>query len=546
MTANINKIISQLKKTQPHFSTLPVEKSFGFLIEKIKHESGGCQREILNTALDTARNFSLKPILPELISAIILHPLLIRQPQLQTQITADLGQEIGFILKAYDYAYRHLNGVKIHERDLFSHTLNTTLLLAETKLNFQTIVASLLKHLPQFTPITHEVIKREFSEEVVELVSETNHLKELTMAHRQNSPEHWQQLLLMSVKDLRAILIKTCSLIDLLKNIDEVHPEQHQKIAVEAMNVYAPLVDILGSWRLKWQLEDYAFKILRPNDYRAIEQRFNIDEKKNRDKYIEKTKSILVEAAQKKGIPCDIDGRFKHFYSIYQKMRAKKKRFNEVHDVFALRVIVATEDECYRMLGIIHSLWKPQPRRVKDYISSPKQNNYRSLHTTVVGLNNRMTEFQIRTKQMDDEAKYGVAAHWFYKNGAVKTPAWIQYLIREKDRAPTKEEFFAKINSDLLSEKVFVFTPKEEIVILPKGATPIDFAYHVHSEIGHHFDRALINGQPVAPDYRLKNEDTVEISVDKSAVKVKPEWLKIAATDLARRKIEEYLNEKTT
>lgn len=537
MSAEINKIIKQLRDQVPNSPTEKVEKSFNFLNHQLENHDKKQRQEILTASIKSALNYSLKPILPEFISAIMLHPLLKIKPEISEPVKKELGIDIFYILKAYNYANQHLSGIKIHERDMFCHTLNTTLLLAESKLNFQTITASLLKHLPEFTSITAEKIKNEFNEEILNLIEETNQLLHLNLHDRQKSPANLRLTVLFSVKDLRAILIKICSLIDLLKNAHEINPHLHQKIALEAMNIYAPIADILGSWRLKWQLEDYSFKILQPNEYAKIAKHFNIDEKKNREKYIEKTKKIVMEQAKKANIVCSIDGRFKHFYSIYNKMQNKKKKFNEIYDVFALRVIVPTIDDCYRMLGIIHSLWKPKPRRVKDYIACPKTNNYRSLHTTVFGLNGRMTEFQIRTKEMDDEAKYGVAAHWYYKNQKVSTPAWIKFLIKKKKENPSKEEFFQKLNQEILNEKIFVYTPKEEVIILPKGSTPLDFAYAIHSEIGNHYVGAQVNGNQVEIDYQLKNEDTVTINTDNKQIMVKEDWLKFIKTDTARRQI---------
>ena len=541
MTAEISKIILQFKSNQQHYSSETIEKAFDFLIQTLKKIASPKEQEIMAIATKNAQNYSLKPIMPQLLAAIILHPLLYHEPKTHQQIHATFDDEVNCVLRAYQLSHQHLNGVTFHLRDLFAHTLNTTLILAESKLNTQTVAASLLRHLPHFTNITIEELRAEFSEEIINLILEIEKLNNIKVAGRQNNLEHLRQVAILTVNDLRALLIKICSQIDMLKNIEEINPHLKHRYALEAMEVYAPIADLLGSWRLKWQLEDHAFKIIKPNDYLTIEKRFHTDEKKNRDKYIEKTKKILQQEAAKYKIECFVDGRFKHFYSIYQKMQQKKKHFSEVHDVFALRVVVPTIDDCYRMIGIIHGLWKPKSRRFKDYISQPKPNNYRSLHTTVIGLNNRLTEFQIRTKEMDDEAKYGVAAHWFYKNQRDDIPAWIKYILKEKNQASNKEEFFDKINSDILSEKIFVYTPKDDIITLPKGATPLDFAYQIHSNIGNHYLHAKVNDQLVPLDYKLKNEDKVTIVTEKQQSQVKPEWLNIVKTLTAKQQINHAL-----
>ena len=332
-----------------------------------------------------------------------------------------------------------------------------------------------------------------------------------------------------------------CSLIDLLKNIDQIKEKHRIRTATEAMYIYAPIADILGLWRLKWQLEDYAFKFLQPEDFKNIDQKFNVDEKKNREKYIDKTVHLLQKVAENNHIECQINGRFKHFYGIYQKMIEKQKNFNEIYDVFALRVLVKTTDDCYKMLKLIHSIWNPVPDRIKDYISAPKKNNYRSLHTTAYGLNRRPTEFQIRTPEIDHEARFGQSSHWFYKNNRQSLPEWALKIIH-LNRSKNQDKDWVQINTEILFDKVFAFTPKGDMISLPKGATIIDFAYHIHSQVGHSCCGAKVNGQPVDLAYPLNNEDVVEIITDPKQFAPRLDWLNFATTSIAKKKITQALD----
>jgi GTP pyrophosphokinase len=332
-----------------------------------------------------------------------------------------------------------------------------------------------------------------------------------------------------------------CSNIDKLERVQEkeFQSDEIKNLAAESLEILAPIADLLGMWRLRWKLEDYSFKILYPNEYNKISRRFNIDEKKNRDKYIQKTIHIVQKAAEEKNINCTISGRFKHYYSIYQKMKFKKKSFNEILDVFALRVIVDSVDDCYRMLGIIHRLWAPKHRRIKDYIGAPKNNNYRTLHTTVFGVNGKLTEFQIRTKEMDQEAKFGIAAHYSYKNKVSKNPDWIKELLL-KQQQYTDEEFLNNFSSDLLTKRIFVYSPKGDVISLPEESTPIDFAYQIHTELGNKCSGAIVNDLPVALNHKLVTNDIVEIITDRQQIGPSSDWLNFVKTKTAKKQINDY------
>lgn len=320
-------------------------------------------------------------------------------------------------------------------------------------------------------------------------------------------------------------------------------PEDTKQLAKESLELLSPIADLLGVWSLRWPMEDHAFKILYPEEYEKIYNHFNSEERENREKFIQKMKSIVKKAAKDTGIACEIHGRFKHYYSIYQKMQLKNKFFHEIGDVFALRIIVDSKEDCYRMLGIIHNLWRPKHRRIKDYIASPKNNNYKSLHTTVYGLNGRPTEFQIRTHEMDEEAEYGIAAHYYYKNTKTKVPHWIKDLLA-KQASMADEEFYKNFSTQVLIDHVYVYTPKGDVLSLPQGSTPIDFAYQIHTQIGHHCVGAIVNDRPFQLDQELSTNDTIEILTDPNQTGPKKEWLNFIKTDVAKKTIETYFNPK--
>lgn len=541
MRNKIQQILKQIKDVQPDANIDIVDQAFNFVIKNSLEFEKTKRDRLLEQIIKDTDNYSLRPIQPAVLSLMILNPLLNEKPQLLAQIKKTFDNNFYLMQKAYQLAYDKLKDVNLHNRNLFDHTLQTTLLVSEAKINPLGICASLLKHVVDEAAVPVNDLKNGFNSEIIKILTNVNKLKTLTRINNETSLDNLRQMFLAMAQDLRSVIIKMASLIDLIKNIEEIKPEQRQRVAVESMQIYAPIADIIGSWRFKWQLEDFAFKYLNYSEYKKIEKKFNVDEKKNREKYIEIIKKEIFKEAKKNNINCYIDGRFKHFYSIYKKMNEKQKTFNEIYDVFALRIIVDNTDDCYRLLGIIHKLWKPKPRRFKDYIALPKNNQYRSLHTTVFGPNKRMTEFQIRTKEMNDEAQYGVAAHWYYKNIKEDTPNWIKRLLHEKKKNIDDNEFWENIKTQFLINKIFVFTPKGDIISLPKGSTPIDFAYQIHSQIGNRCIAAIVNERKVPLNYELKNEDKVEILIDKNQTHPREEWLDFAVTQLAKKNIRYHI-----
>ncbi|PIR94277.1 hypothetical protein COT97_02180 [Candidatus Falkowbacteria bacterium CG10_big_fil_rev_8_21_14_0_10_39_11] len=529
MDQKIQKLIDNLNRVHGHEINEKIIQTVFNLTKDIDDEL------TKNQAFNNAYNISLKHVPAEIVALEYLYCFKSHIPNLENITKKQTSSNFYKLFKAHDLANIHLD-VKLHNRSLLEHTKNTVHHLAELNPDFHSLYAAYLKHLPEYSPISIKDLQKIFGTDVVNIIQATNRLKTICRPSDTNNHESLQQLILTSSKDTRVIILKMCSLIDLLKNIDQIKEKHRIRTATEAMHIYAPIADILGIWRLKWQLEDYSFRFLQPEEYQNIERKFHVDEKKNREKYVAKTIKILTNKAQKNNLHCDVSGRFKHFYSIYQKMNEKQKNFNEIYDVFALRIIVPTIDDCYKALELIHSIWHPVPNRIKDYINAPKKNQYRSLHTTVYGLNNRPTEFQIRTADMDHEARYGKSSHWFYKNNQKNIPDWALKIINF-NRSTNHNQDWIQINTEVLFDKIFTYTPKGDVISLPKGATVIDFAYHIHSQVGNSCHSARVNSQTVQLDHELQNEDIVEIISNPKQFLPKEEWLKIITTPIAEKKI---------
>jgi len=357
-------------------------------------------------------------------------------------------------------------------------------------------------------------------------------------------------MFLAMARDVRVILIKFADRLHNLRTLDALPPEKRLRIARETLEIYAPIAGLLGIWRLKWQLEDLCFKYLYPEEFKKIEYKYEVEKKVEQNQYIKTIKNILEKKLKNEKIDLKIEGRFKHLYSIFQKMQSKDRKFNEIYDVFALRVIVTSVSDCYKILGIIHSLWKPKIKRFKDYISVPKPNGYRSLHTTVFGPEGKATEFQIRTEEMHEEALYGIAAHWHYKTASdkeknTKNPDWIKEILNIQRETEDTNEFIKKIKFDIFKDYIFVFSPAGDVFELPEKSTPIDFAYIVHTDIGNKTVGALVNDKITTLDHALKNGDLVEIIIEKNRKGPNKDWLKFVKTNRAKNKIRQYAKKST-
>ncbi|MBI5077223.1 bifunctional (p)ppGpp synthetase/guanosine-3',5'-bis(diphosphate) 3'-pyrophosphohydrolase [Candidatus Falkowbacteria bacterium] len=537
---DIGKIIEIIKEKQPTISAEIIEKAYQLLNDELERFDSSERKILHEQAVEAAIIAAEEKAQVECVCACLFFDLAKRDENLHAKIENKLGAEIGVLVKCYNYAEQKLR----EDRGRFDHSYRTALKVASIRIGLTAVCTALMHELPYHCHVTIEEIAEISNKEIAELVQHFQKLLWIKAPNNQQYISHLREMVVAMAADLRVIIIKMCSNIDRLKNRTLPSEDALKICAIESKEILAPLADLLGIWKLRWQLEDYSFKILESEEYEKISRRFNIDEKKNRDKYIQKTKNILEKAAADAGIACQIDGRFKHFYSIYTKMKAKKKSFDDICDVFALRVIVNSVDDCYRIVGIIHRLWRPRHRRFKDYIAAPKNNHYQSLHTTVFGLNGRATEFQIRTRAMNEEANYGIAAHWYYKNLKKKIPPWIQELLLKQQQYKNDEEFWAKFSSEILNSRIYVYTPKGDVISLPSGATPVDFAYHIHSEIGNKCAGAVVNDIQVSLDHQLATNDVVQITVDRAKDGPSYEWLKFVKTNAAKKHIEDYFNKQ--
>lgn len=446
---------------------------------------------------------------------------------------------------AFDFAQNaHRNQKRKTGEPYIQHSLHTAFILAQIKADFNTVLAGILHDVPEDSELNLESIEKNFGKEVAGLVEGITKLSKIKYRGIERYKENLKKMFLAMARDLRVILIKFADRLHNLRTLDALPPEKRLRIAQETMEIYAPIAGLLGIWRLKWQLEDICFKYLYPEEYKKIEYKYEVEKKVERNQYIQKVKNILSQKLKQGGIEYKIESRFKHLYSIYRKMQEKDRKFHEIYDVFALRVMVPTVADCYKALGIIHTLWKPKHDRFKDYIAVPKPNGYRSLHTTVFGPEGKATEFQIRTKEMNDEALYGIAAHWHYKQKGEydpkKQPRWIKEILEIQRDAEDTSDFIKKIKLDIFHNRIFVFSPQGDVFELPEKATPIDFAYAVHTEIGNHAAGASVNDRIATLDQELKNGDLVEIILEKSRKGPSKDWLKFTKTPRARTKIKQY------
>lgn len=466
--------------------------------------------------------------------------------QLITQIKAIQPQaNISLVRRAYDFAEKAHGQQTRKSGELYiHHPLHTAFILAQIRADIPTIIAGILHDVPEDTSATLEDIQKEFGIEVAKLVEGITKLSKVKYRGVARYRESLRKMFLAMVGDLRVILIKFADRLHNLRTLDALPEEKQKRIAQETLEIYAPIAGLLGIWGLKWQMEDICFKYLYPEEYKKIEYKYEIEKKTELNQYIEKIKQIVADGLTKADIKHEISGRFKHLYSIWQKMQAKDRAFNEIYDVFALRVIVPTVADCYKALGIIHALWRPSYNRFKDYIAVPKPNGYRSIHTTVFGPGSQPTEFQIRTPEMQEESLYGISAHWYYKqlrgDEKEKMPKWVQEILEIQRKTKSSRKFINEIKLHVFQDRIFVFTPKGDVHDLPMGSTPIDFAYAVHTDIGNKCVAAKINHRLGSLEQILKNGDVVEIVTDQNRQGPNYDWLEFVKTRRAQEKIKQY------
>ncbi len=470
-------------------------------------------------------------------------------------------EKIALVEEAYNFASEaHRGQVRMSGEPYLEHPLQTALILAELQLDASSLVAALLHDIPENCGMPISVIEARFGPEVAKLVDGTTKMGKASLPASGvvaggAQAENMRKMLVAMAEDLRVVFIKLADRLHNMRTLAALPPEKQLSIARETLEIYAPLAHRLGIWELKWQLEDLSFHYLEPQKYARI-ARLVAARRNQRESFITQVIEILKAEFDKIGLKADLSGRPKHIYSIHQKMEryaALGRSFDDIHDLLALRVLVSTVPDCYSAIGVVHSLWHPLTEEFDDYIANPKPNGYQSLHTTVICLST-LLEVQIRTREMHHVSEYGVAAHWRYKGAASKDIrfeeriGWLRQLVEWHRELSGAEEFLETAKTDIFIDQVFVYTPKGEIKDLPKGSTPLDFAYRVHTELGHRCIGAKVNGRLVPFSYELKNGDVVEIMSSKGDRGPSRDWLSAhlgyVKTSHAKEKIRQWFKKQ--
>lgn len=454
--------------------------------------------------------------------------------------------DVGLVERAFYFAQEaHKDVMRKSGKPYFTHPLRVAFILSDLMMDSTTCAAGLLHDVVEDTDITLNDITEKFGSEVALLVDGVTKLNKLDFISREEQQaESLRKMFLAMAKDIRVVIIKLADRLHNMRTLKFQKPDRQVAIAKETLDVYAPLAHRLGMFAIKWELEDLSLRYIEPAIYYDLVEKVGM-KRAEREETIRQVISILSEKLQEAGIKAEIEGRPKHFYSIYRKMYLQHKDFDQIYDLIATRVIVDTVQECYAVLGIVHTLWSQVPGRFKDYISVPKQNMYQALHTTVVGLGGQTFEVQIKTHEMHNTAEYGIAAHWRYKEGKSSDDLddklyWLRQILDWQDDTKDAGEFMQSLKVDLFADEVLVFTPKGKVISLPKGATPLDFAYRIHSEIGNKCVGAKVNKRIVPLDSKLETGDFVEVLTSQGSKGPKLDWLNIVKTSEAKAKIRAF------
>ncbi len=461
--------------------------------------------------------------------------------------------DLGGVERAFDLAVEaHASQVRASGEPYVTHPIASAQILADLGIDPVAATAALLHDVPEDTEYSLADVEDRFGPEVAHLVDGVTKLSKFsTHSHEQQQAENIRKMFLAMADDIRVVLIKLADRLHNMRTLGALGIEKQQRIARQTMEIYAPLAERLGIWQMKWELEDLAFKALEPDAFRELARQLDT-RRKGRESYIERAIEELRPQLAEAGIDAELQGRPKHIYSIWKKMQRKGAEFGEIYDVYAIRLLVDEVRDCYAALGIVHALWRPIPGQFDDYIAVPKNNLYQSLHTAVIALDGKPLEIQIRTHAMHQVSEVGIAAHWRYKEGTKAERdydaklAWLRQLMEwQRDVSESDAtEFVEGIKLDIFQDQVFVFTPKGDIKDLPAGATPLDFAYRIHTDVGHRTIGAKINNRLVPLDYRLKNGDIVEIVTTKGEHGPSRDWLNIVRTSHAREKIRQWFKKK--
>ncbi len=457
------------------------------------------------------------------------------------------------ISKAFEYSLEaHRNDLRASGEPYFTHPYEVAnIVVEEFPLDDITVVSALLHDVVEDTEFTLEILSKEFGREVAEIVDGVTKISGIFRGHEITKAENYRKLLLSMVKDVRVILVKFADRLHNMRTLEFVSPDKQRRIAQETIEIYAPFAHRFGLAKVKWELEDLSFKFLNREAYEELARKLKA-KRKDREAYIKKFSEPIIKKLNEYKLEYELSGRPKHLYSIYRKMVRRNKPFEEIYDLFAVRIILDTDDAnaCYTVLGIVNQIYLPVPDRFKDYISIPKTNNYQSIHTTVVGPEGRLVEVQIRTRQMHEIAEKGVAAHWRYKENKTASDKelenwvnWIRDIFENASKDEQKKELMESFKLNLYQDEIYVFTPKGDLRRLPVGSTPVDFAFDIHSKVGHHCIGAKVDGKIVPLDTELHSGDQVEIITSKNQHPNK-NWLKFVKTHKARNEIRKWLNKE--
>ncbi len=465
--------------------------------------------------------------------------------QLRADLTGYMPDEgIERVQRAHEFATRAHDGqTRMSGEEYIEHPLHVAAILADLDMDADTLAAALLHDVVEDSDVSLDDIREHFGDHVAELVDGVTKLTQLEARTRvEEQAENLRKMFVAMAKDIRVILIKLADRLHNMRTLRYLRPQKQEHIAQETLDIFAPIAYRLGISRIQWELEDLALHYLHPEEYEELALKVP-RARKEREAFTNELISILRKSLAEVGIEAEIHGRAKHLYSIYGKLKKQDTEIEEIYDLVAIRIVVDSVKDCYAALGTVHNIWRPIPGRFKDYIAMPKSNMYQSLHTTVVGPEGEPFEIQIRTWSMHRVAEYGIAAHWRYKGKATgdedfeKKLTWLREILEWQNEAPDPHEFMESLKIDVFSDEVFVFTPKGDVIDLPADATPIDFAYRIHTEVGHRCVGAKINGRIAPLDTRLQTGDIVEVLTSKQSRGPSPDWLKVVKTSSARSRI---------
>ena len=458
------------------------------------------------------------------------------------------AEEEALLRKAYDFCQQqHGNQLRHSGEPYFVHPFEVSCILADMELDSEAIIAGLLHDVIEDTAYTQEQMKEDFGENVANLVEGVTKLDKIKCISKEEAHiENLRKMFFAMAEDIRVVLIKLADRLHNMRTLKHMKPEKQLEKAKETLDVYAPLAYRLGISKIKIELEDLSLKYLDSVAYYEIVDGLS-QKQSERDAYVQNVRSVIADKMETMNIKCHISARAKHIYSIFRKMYNQNKSLDEIYDLFAVRIIVDTVAECYAVLGIVHEEYKPIPGRFKDYIAMPKPNMYQSLHTTVIGPDGQPFEIQIRTWDMHRVAERGVAAHWKYKEGKAGNSnnlEWVNRLLEIQSESVDPEDFMRTLKIDMFADEVFVFTPKGDVISLPSGSTPIDFAFYIHSAVGYKMTGAKVNSKIVTLDYKLQNGDIVEVITSGANKGPSMDWLKIVKTSTARSKINSWFKKE--